>query len=573
MARFSGQGLPTATFNPALDTSGQSVAAGISQAGQALGAGIQSYIKNKVQKREDEEAAKVTADFLWKTGAAQDMGIKSREELDKYTKDKHFTKLLQMHEFQQKQEDREMQDEINRLKLDAAYLEKNKTQLASHGFTTGAQIRDYINRNANAQIQGIDLKDTAQQDALFSKQSQEQPLTTQLIAATGAGATDDDLLRMYRNMTGRGGIGVSQQNIGNKTVTFQTDATGTPTEIIPASSLGNNYGGGAGMQRPNYGPNNEITSYTQINADGSEGQTTFVHTNEPGSPLANLQNAKTLEGTSEDTVEGVYLRQMVPFNPQTISPQELNKITTAASQQAAVDRKGFVDLVNKNLNVDTTKSFTKGLQVGSKTLQLLDVAVSRNNLPSLQGAIKSFITQVEDGIVTDDEFQRFSDLGLFENFKKKFDEAGGRVTQEVAKELRTAALGLVEYSHDSLEAHIAPIKQQAMRTYDKIPSVQAERLARTSVDTELSNAKMLLGHKSNRAAVKLPEGVTQNMGKVTVRGIQTATGDISEVSLDRLVSQLGGKYTEAQLIQGLKRAYSDEVIQYLLEHIPTINEE
>lgn len=575
MAKFTAPAVRSQPYDAALASqAGQIHLNAMNRLGQNIGQGLGSAIGAYIKKnREDKQLEAMTNTILPQVSKMfpdQFGGEDGQKNLKSALKSGGLPQLLSLEQQKAQSELQAQKKKIGALQLQAAYTDRNKSELANHGFTTGSQVRNYITRNSSAALENIDIEndDPASIEQKVQQYSAENPLTRKLLEASQAGATDDDLLRMYRGMTGRGGIGVSQQNIGNKTVTFQTDATGTPTEIIPASSLGNNYGGGAGMQRKNYGPDGNVTSYTQINADGSEGQTTFVHTNEPGSPLANLQNAQDLAGTSEDTIESVYLRQMVPFNPQTISPQDLNKITTEASQKAGVDRKGFVDMVNKNLNADTTKLFTKGLQVGSKTLQLLDVAVSNDNLPSLQGAIKSFITQVEDGIVTDDEFQRFSDLGLFENFKKKFDEAGGRVTEEVAKELRTAALGLVEFSHNRLEPHIASIKQQAMRTYDKIPSGQAERLARTSVDTELSNAKMLLEQK-----LKLPEGVTQNMGKITVRGVETASGDISEVPLDVLVGQLGGKYTKAKLVEGLQRAYSDEVIQYLLKHIPTKNEE
>tara|TARA_Y100000593_G_scaffold11267_1_gene20062 strand:- start:2968 stop:4686 length:1719 start_codon:yes stop_codon:yes gene_type:complete len=564
MARFSGTALPAATYNPALNTAGQSIAAGISAAGQALGRGVESYIKNKVQKREDEEAAQATADFLWKSGMAERMGVQSREELGKYTKDKQFAQMLKVYEAEQAQQARDQQSEVNALKLDELYRQRDQQALAGQRFTTGGQVRDYINRVGMDHLGQIDLENPQQTEATLAAQAKENPLTSMLQESAGAGASDEELLRKYRAITGQGGgISVVPQKLPDgSTVWYKTDQFGNRTEVVPESSLGKpDQSGWTPVANPVTG---RVMHFQETTSEGGTGGKVYVHSKEPGTPLDALGKAVQLKGTSEDTVENVYLRDMMPGEPGSVSQQDLLQMRNEAAQRADADRQGFVGMVNTRMDNSTTNLYVDMVQLGAKTISLLDTAINENNLPAMQGAIKSYISQVEKGIVTDDEFARFSDLGLLSRLESAVDAAGGNVTQEVVDELRTASEGLIEFSVNGLESHIQPVKTQAMETYPKIPAAQAQRLAMSTVDTELDKAKKLLGREELVANRVLPEGARRHMGNTLV------TGNSGEKNINDIITPLVGRFTgerEAQLREGLSREYPPPLVDYIVAEI------
>lgn len=550
MARFSGQSLPAATYNPAMNTAGQSIAAGISQAGQALGAGIESYIKNKVQKREDERAVKHTAKIMWDSGMAQRMGVESLEELEKFTNVKDFAPLLQTYEMQKQEEDRVNQQKVTELKLKELYRNQDKSTLHSLGFGSGQQVRDYIN-------QPIDSPEGLPSPEFIQNYIQENPLTARLQDAAHQGATDDQLFQMYKSMTGRGGLTFGQSTLpdGSKVSTSYNPATGE-TSVLSDSQTQRP----TGNQTIFDNDGNPIATQT-MTASGATGPMLYNHSNAPGTPLRQLQNARDKTDTPSDTAEDAMIRKQVG-DPSRLTPAELQKGVADGRELGRQLRVDFNKGIKDALNDDVVDYYTDILiKAGQVNAQIQD-ATDNNSQFSRNAALKTAIQMVEAGVVRSDEFETFTNRGTIENALDRFRLMRGDVSIEQMEEVRNAVKAMT----DNARARLKPIldgKVDAQReVYRDIPKHEQDRLYSLTV-------KEILGIDVDELTPELlMPGVEYQGDKLVVTDNQGKTRNIDEMVYEMARQDPNAVFGSIEKQrESLSKIYPKEVVDYIIQRI------
>ena len=550
MARFSGQSLPAATYNPALNTAGQSIAAGVSQAGQALGAGIESYIKNKVQKREDERAVKHTAKIMWDSGMAQRMGVESLEELEKFTNVKDFAPLLQAYEMQKQEEDRDNQQKVTELKLKELYRNQDKSTLHSLGFGSGQQVRDYIN-------QPIDSPEGLPSPEFIQNYIQENPLTARLQDAANQGATDDQLLQMYKSMTGRGGLTFGQSTLpdGSKVSTSYNPATGE-TSVLSDSQTQRNFGNQTIFDNDG----NPIATQT-MTASGATGPMLYNHSDAPGTPLDQVNTARAKAGTQDDDVRSVLIRKLIG-DPTRLSASELQKNLKEAEQLALSQKQDFNKGIKDALNDDTIKYYSTILAKAGQAKAAIEFAKSNGSQFGRNSALKIAIQMVEAGVVRPDEFRTFTNRGIIQNLATSFANFRGNVSVDEMNEVEGAVNAMLNDVNPKLKSIIDGKIEAQKEIYNDIPQQQQDKLYSITVggfiDQEIAKSQPEL---------QLP-GVSIVDGKTMITDSNGTSADLMFVVHELAKQDPSSAFGTIEYIRdSLTKRFAPDLVEHIISQI------
>ena len=548
MARFSGTQLPQATYNASADKSGQFIAQGISQAGAALGQGLKEYIKGNVKKKRDDEQISVMTDFLWDQGTAKKWGVESKEELAKMGKGaRGFGGLIKMYNDKRTQEVQDLQHDQLQLQYSTLLKQNESNTLRQQNFSSGQQISSYIDTKTkqNHGPDGLPAEEFARQN----------PILFQLIQAEAAGADPTQVKALYDRLV-TPSVKFGTVDVAGGKVATMTGPDGVP-KPLPSGSV---YRDKSGLQ-PITGPDGTVVGYQNVGPDGNAiGKVIYTQDTGPDSPLGRLQTAQKDEGTSEDTVEKVMLRERVSPNASS-TPQELQKMADEAVKVAGDMRTGFSTAVTNALKDKTIQVNAKSIKIANRTNAMLKTAIEEGNLPSQTGAVKSFISLVEDGIVTDPEMDRFKESGAWISIKERVRTLKGDVTPDVINMLKIATAALEQEARDNLVEQINRTIDAQRKVYSKIPGHEAESMVYTSAQTEL-------GLKKEFVMPNYPEGVRRRDSVTYIKLKNPPAGGGDEKPIDHFIAIMGRKgFSDEKILEALSQDLDPDVAQYILKKL------